>query len=225
MAPGVNARMVTCGVDPDRFRPAPDAASNGRLLAIGRLVEQKGYPILFDALSRLPAAQRPGVDIVGGGPMEDELKQLATRTGIAGPVRFLGRMPNTWIAEQGPRYQGFLAPYVVCADNDRDTSPVAVKEALAMGLPVVASRLMGMKESVTSACGRHVEPGDPAGLADAVAWLAGLTAAQRQALGAAARQHALANFTLAAQAAGMTAAIRDAQTAKVLAVRALRCAA
>jgi glycosyltransferase involved in cell wall biosynthesis len=94
-----------------------------------------------------------------------------------------------------------------------------------MGLPVVASRLMGMKESVTSACGRHVEPGDPAGLADAVAWLAGLTAAQRQALGAAARQHALANFTLAAQAAGMTAAIRDAQTAKGLAVRALRCAA
>jgi glycosyltransferase involved in cell wall biosynthesis len=71
-----------------------------------------------------------------------------------------------------------------------------------------------MKEYVNPACGRHVEPGDAAELADAIAWLAGLTAAQRQAVGAAARQHALANFTLAAQAAINTAAIREVQAAR-----------
>jgi glycosyltransferase involved in cell wall biosynthesis len=145
--------------------------------------------------------------------LEEELKELAITTGVGGSVRFLGRMPSAWIAQEGPRYQGFLAPYVVCKDNDKDTSPVAVKEALAMGLPVVASRLMGMKESVNTSCGRHVEPGDAAELADAIAWLAGLTPPQRQALGAAGRRHVLANFTLAAQAAGNTAAIRDAQAA------------
>ncbi len=220
MAPGVNARMVTCGIDPDRFVPAPEAASNGRLLAIGRLVEQKGYPVLFDALSRLPADRRPVVDVVGGGPLEEELKQLAIRAGVGDSVTFLGRMPSAWIAQEGPRYQGFVAPYVVCRDNDKDTGPVAVKEALAMGLPVVASRLMGLKESVNASCGRHVEPGDAADLADAIGWLAGLTTAQRQALGAAGRQHALASFTLAAQAAGNTAAIREAQAA-----RTQRCAA
>nr|WP_294527611.1 glycosyltransferase [uncultured Rhodopila sp.] len=220
MAPAVNVRVVSCGTDPERFVPAPDAGSNGRLLAVGRLVEQKGYPVLFDALARLPADRRPVVDVVGGGPMEQELKQLAMSTGVGSSVQFLGRMPNNWIAQQGPRYQGFLAPYVVCKDNDKDTSPVAVKEALAMGLPVVASWLMGLKESVNASCGRHVEPGDAGDLADAIAWLAGLTAAQRQVLGAAGRQHALANLTLAAQAAGNTAAIREAQAAK-----ARRCAA
>jgi glycosyltransferase involved in cell wall biosynthesis len=220
MAPAVNVRMVTCGIDPDRFVPASDAGSNGRLLAIGRLVEQKGYPVLFDALARLPADSRPAVDVVGGGPLEEELKQLAVRAGVGDSVHFLGRMPSAWIAREGPHYQGFLAPYVVCKDNDKDTSPVAVKEALAMGLPVVASRLMGLKESVNASCGRHVEPGDAADLADAIAWLAGLTAPQRQALGAAGRRHAVANFTLAAQAAGNTAAIREAQ-----ATRTQRCAA
>jgi colanic acid/amylovoran biosynthesis glycosyltransferase len=216
MAPGANARTVTCGVDPDRFLPATEAGSNGRLLAIGRLVEQKGYPVLFDALSRLPADRRPAVDIVGGGPLEEGLKQLAINSGVGDSVRFLGCMPSAWIAREGPRYQGFLAPYVVCKNNDKDTSPVAVKEALAMGLPVVASRLMGLKESVNTSCGRHVEPGDAAELADAIAWLAGLTAEQRQALGAAGRQHVLANFTLAAQAAGNTAAIREVQAARSL---------
>ena len=214
MAPGVNAIVATCGVDPERFVPAPEADGNGRLLAIGRLVEQKGYPVLFEALARLPAERRPVVDVVGGGPLEEELKQLAIDTGVGGSVQFLGRMPNVWIAREGPRYQGFVAPYVVCHDNDKDTGPVAVKEALAMGLPIVASRLMGMKEYVNPACGRHVEPGDAAELADAIAWLAGLTAAQRQAVGAAARQHALANFTLAAQAAINTAAIREVQAAR-----------
>ena len=216
MAPLVNVRVATCGVDPGRFVPSTDAASNGRLLAIGRLVEQKGYPVLFEALARLPADRRPAVDIVGGGPMEEELKQLAIDTGLGGSVHFLGRMPSAWIAREGPRYQGFVAPYVVCRDNDKDTGPVAVKEALAMGLPIVASRLMGMKEYVNPSCGRHVEPGDAGDLADAIAWLTGLTGAQRQALGAAGRQHALANVTLAAQAAINTAAIREVQAARAL---------
>ena len=219
-APGVNARMVACGIDPDRFVPLPGVPSNGRMLAIGRLVEQKGYPVLFDALSRLPADRRPIVDIVGGGPLEDELKQSVIDAGLGAHVRFLGRRPSAWIAEEGPRYQGFLAPYVICGDNDRDTGPVAAKEALAMGLPVVASRLMGLKEIVNAACGRHVEPGDAAGLAEAIAWLAGLNAEQRQAMGGAGRQHMIADFTLTGQAAAITAAIRDVQ-----ARRTPRCAA
>ncbi len=219
-APGVNARVVPCGIDPDRFAPIPGTPGNGRMLAIGRLVEQKGYPILFDALSRLPAERRPVVDIVGGGPMEDELKQRAVDAGLGNHVRFLGRRPSDWIAQEGPHYQGFLAPYVICHDNDRDTGPVAAKEALAMGLPVVASRLMGLKEIVNASCGRHVEPGDAAELAEAIAWLAGLDAEQRQAMGSAGRRHVVANFSLAGQAAAITAAIRDVQAA-----RTPRCAA
>ena len=211
LAPSVNAVVATCGIDPERFVPIPGGPSNGRLLAIGRLVEQKGYPVLIDALARITPAQRPVVDVVGSGPMEEVLKAMAEAAGVGGHINFLGRKPSTWIASEGPRYQGFLAPYVVCRDNDKDTGPVAVKEALAMGLPVVASRLMGMKEYVHPSNGRHVEPGDAVGLAEAIQWLAGLTGPQRRALGTAGRLHALVNFTLAAQAMRMTASIHAVQ--------------
>jgi len=216
LAPDVNTIVSSCGIDPDRFVPSPCATSNGRLLAIGRLVEQKGYSTLIEALARIPAAQRPVVDVVGGGPLEEELKAMAERLGVAANICFLGRKPSTWIAIEGPRYQGFLAPYVICADNDRDTGPVAVKEALAMGLPIVASRLMGLKESVQVSNGRHVEPGNVDDLADAILWLTGLSSADRQALGHAGRLHALVNYTLAAQAASITAAIHGVQQARVL---------
>jgi glycosyltransferase involved in cell wall biosynthesis len=214
MAATVNAKVVYCGIDPDRFAPSAGTPGNGRVLAIGRLSEEKGYAVLFDALTRIPAAKRPVVDIVGAGPLDADLKRLAIELGLRDNIHFLGGRPSSWIAAEGPSYQGFVAPYLA------DTNSVAVKEALAMGLPVVASRLMGMKESVNLSCGRHVDPGDAAGLAEALAWLAALGPAERQALGAAGRLHALANYTLAAQAAGMTAAIREIQSR-----RPARCAA
>ncbi len=225
MAPGVNALTATCGIDPTRFVPAHDDASNGRLLAIGRLVPQKGYPTLIEALARLPPGRRPVVDVVGIGPLDDDLRDLAARAGVADSIRFLGRRESTWIAAEGPRYQGFVAPYVICDNNDRDSSPVAVKEALAMGLPVVASALMGMKESVSPSCGRHVTPGDVADLAAALDWLAGLDAAQRRALGQAGRRHVIANFTLDRQAALMTAAIRAVRAGRADRTEAAACAA
>lgn len=219
LCPTTNVRVVGCGVDPDRFRPHP-GPSNGRLLAIGRLVEQKGYPLLFEALAMIPHERRPAVDIIGAGPLEAELIALADHQGLGDKVRFMGRQPSTMIAAEGPRYQGFVAPYVVCNDGDRDTSPVALKEALAMGLPSVASRLMGMKETLNASCGRHVTPGDAAELSAAIEWLTGLDPDQRRVLGEAGRAHALASFTLDANARQLTAAIRALQDQ-----RALPCAA
>lgn len=208
MVPSVRTVVLPCGVDPDRFVPALEQPSNGRLLAIGRLVPQKGYNVLLDALAQMAPTQRPVIDVVGGGPLEAELAREAQARGLAGSITFLGRRPSAWIAAEGPRYQGFIAPYVVCDDNDRDTSPVAVKEAMAMGLPVVASHLMGMKENVDSTCGRHITPGNTQELAAALGWLTQLSPAQRRTLGEAGRTRALTHFTLDTQAAGITAAIR-----------------
>lgn len=75
-----------------------------------------------------------------------------------------------------------------------------------MGLPVVASALMGMKETVAPG-GRQAPPGDAAALGEALAWLAGLGERERRALGAAGRAHVEAGFTLRGQAAGLAAAI------------------
>lgn len=212
LAPGANVRVLPCGIDPARFAPR-EGPRNAKLLAIGRLAEQKGYPVLLAALAALPPAQRPVVDVVGTGPLGEELQAEARRLDVQDSVNFLGARPSAWIAAEGPRYLGLVAPFVVCANGDRDTGPIVAKEALAMGLPVVASALMGLKETVTPDCGRLVPPGDAPALAAALLWLTGLDPAERNRLGAAGRAQVRSHFTLAGQAAGFTAAIAAVQEA------------
>jgi glycosyltransferase involved in cell wall biosynthesis len=211
LAPTAKVRLVSCGVDPTRFRPVAGLARNGRLLAVGRLVEQKGYDVLLSALASLPAAERPKIDAVGGGELADSLSRDAAALGVADSIRFLGARSGGWIAAEGPAYLGFVAPYCITANGDRDTGPLVVREAMAMGLPVVASALMGMKETVTAQCGRHVPPRDVAALAAALKWLAALPENERLKMGAAGRRRVEAHYTIAGQAAGLAAAIRAVQ--------------
>lgn len=199
MAPDARVVVVPCGIDPTRFRPR-SGPSNGRLLAIGRLAPQKGYELLLDALAALPPLARPCIDAVGEGALRPALEAKIEALGLWPWMRLLGARPSDWIAEQGPRYQGFVAPYVICADGDRDTGPIVLKEAMAMGLPVLASALMGMKETVADIGGRLIPPGDRAALADGLGWIAGLTAAERAAIGARGRAHIEAGFSLSSQA-------------------------
>lgn len=206
LAPTARVEVLFCGVDPSRFRPMP-GPDNGRLLAIGRLAEQKGYPDLLAALAALPEASRPRVDVVGEGPLRGTIEAVIATYALGPWVRLLGARPSSWIASEGPRYRGFVAPYVITASGDKDTGPVVVKEAMAMGLPVLASALMGLKEMVTPGTGRLVPQGDIPSLAQGLAWLGALDAQSRARLGAHARARCEAMFTLTAQATAMTRAI------------------
>ncbi len=208
-APEANIRTMSCGIDPSRFTPAAGTAHNGKLLAIGRMVEQKGYEVLIEAVASLPVADRAVIDVVGGGERAAALGQLAIERGVSDWVRFLGPQPQSWIAANGPDYLGFVAPYVICRNGDRDTGPLVLKEAMCMGLPIVASDVMGMKETVDSVNGRSVPQGNVAALADALAWINGLTESERRALGLAGRERALQHHTLRGQAESLSAAIRS----------------
>jgi colanic acid/amylovoran biosynthesis glycosyltransferase len=194
LCPDAHLQLVPCGVNLDVFRPS-EGGSNGRLLFVGRLVEKKGINDLLQALAVIPASQRPPVDIVGAGPRRDALELLARHLGLDESVRFLGARPAEWIARHGPHYQAFVSPFRIAADGDRDTGPLVVKEAMAMGLPVVATRLMGLKDIVTGDAGFLVSAGEPAALARAVSSAARLTAPQRAAMGAHGRRRILAHFS------------------------------
>jgi glycosyltransferase involved in cell wall biosynthesis len=211
-APSARVAVVRCGVDPTRFsRPAGPLVRNGRLLAIGRLCEQKGYEILLAALAILPAERRPVIDIVGSGPLAGPLARMANDLGVAQCVDFLGIRTSDWIAEHGPAYLGFVAPYRICANGDRDTSPTVLKEAMAMELPIVASSVMGMKEIVCPAAGRQIPPANAEALAEALDWLQQMPEAERRMRGAAGRAHIETEFSLRAEAEGLSAVIRSLQ--------------
>ncbi|MCZ8187659.1 MAG: glycosyltransferase family 4 protein [Beijerinckiaceae bacterium] len=204
--PACNLRIVPCGIDPERYAYRPKAHSNGRLLFVGRLVPQKGLEDLFAALGRMPAAQRPGLDLVGDGPLRPMLEAEAGRLD-GGPeaIRFLGAQTASWYAGNGPDYLALVAPFKTAPDGARDTGPLVVKEAMAMGLPVISTAYMGVKEMILPDMGTLVAPGDVDALAEAITRIGALPEAARLGQLEAARRHVVRAFSLDQCAARLSA--------------------
>ena len=161
------------GVDTSRFRPVPErAGGDGTLhvLAVGRLVAKKGDPDLLHALQILiEHGHKVSCRIVGDGPQRGDLIGLADQLGLSDTVLFVGARTHQQVADEYRRADVFVQASVVLADGDRDGIPNALLEAMASGLPVVASAVSGIPEVVDDGCsGLLVPPGDPAALARAL---------------------------------------------------------
>jgi D-inositol-3-phosphate glycosyltransferase len=185
--------VVPCGVDLELFRPegpvAPRPSERHRLLVVSRLVERKGIGNVITAMAELPEAEL----VVAGGPPAAELAcdpevrrltALAERLGVAGRVRLLGRVGR---AELPALYRS--ADLVVCVPWYEPFGIVPL-EAMACGVPVVASAVGGLVDTVVDGVtGVHVPPRRPGLVAEAVA---GLLAdpERRAALGAAGARRA-----------------------------------
>jgi colanic acid/amylovoran biosynthesis glycosyltransferase len=189
VAPAADVHEIVMGVDGDRFKratPYPDGSSP-HVVAVGRLVEKKGFRDLVEAAGELPDVR---FSIVGAGPLEAELRALAA--GRSGSVEFLGARSPDEVRELLESADLLAMPCVVAADGDRDSMPVVVKEALAMEVPVVATDEVGLPELVRPEWGRLVPPSQPHELAAAIAELLALPHEQRAAMGRAGRAHVLA---------------------------------
>ncbi len=184
------------GVDTGRFRPA-DRRGDGvhTVLAVGRLVPKKGYPVLLAALRQLAdRGHEVTCRIVGDGPERPALEEQVRALELDGRVTLLGSRTHQQIADEYRRADAFVQASVVLADGDRDGVPNALLEAMASGLPVVASAVSGIPEAVEDGrSGLLVAPGDPRALADAIARVLetpGLAAS----LGGGARTRVVAQF-------------------------------
>jgi colanic acid/amylovoran biosynthesis glycosyltransferase len=183
VAPGAEIHEIVMGVDGERFRRRTaygSGAEQPHVLAVGRLIEKKGFRYLAEAAEQLPEVR---FSIVGAGPLEDELRGRG--------VSLLGPRPPEEVRELLERADLLAMPCVVAADGDRDSMPVVVKEALAMEVPVVVSDEVGLPELVRPEWGRLVPPGDARALAGAIAELLALPEAERAAMGRAGRAHVL----------------------------------
>lgn len=177
--------VVRCGVDPERYAYAPRApAAEGRVraLCVASLEEYKGHRILLQALARGGAGvERIDLDLVGAGSRLAELEMLAAELGLDGRVAFLGTQDEAQVAALLAAADLFVLPSVVASDGQMEGIPVALMEALACGVPTVATRLSGIPELVRGdETGLLAEPGDPASLATALAHTIGDPAATRR---------------------------------------------
>ena len=165
--PEEKVEVVYNAVDVERFRVSPPpglreelGGGEGRPLVLtpARLNEQKGHPVLFEAIAQVPDAL---FVLAGDGPEREPLEALAERLGIADRVRFLGRR------EDVP--QLMAACDVFALPSLYEGSSLAVLEAMAAGIPVVSSAIGGTDELIEdSRSGLLVAPGDSAGLAAAL---------------------------------------------------------
>jgi len=182
-------------LDPGRLRGelGIDAASP-IVGQVGRLVRDKGQDVLIRAFADVLAA-RPAAHLVlaGTGTQEQPLRALASGTGIAERVHFLGFRNDV------PDLTAAL-DVAVLASVDCDASPASVKEAMYLRKPVVVTDIGGLREMVDDAVtGRVVPPGDSGALAGAILGLLGDPAGSA-AMGARAREIVRTRYSLAALA-------------------------
>lgn len=139
------------GVDVETYVPSPSARPlrdrKPIVLFAGRLIEKKGLAYLIDAMA-LVRTSIPDAELVvaGTGPLRETLARRAEDAGVR--VEFLGRIPpeavGGWMAEASL----YCMPSVRAANGDAEGLPTAVVEAMACGLPVVATRHAGIPEAV-----------------------------------------------------------------------------
>lgn len=152
-----------------------------RLLAVGRMVEKKGFIHLVRACGIL--AQR-GVPFectfAGDGPERPGLKSESKRSGLESRIRFAGFVDSAEVARLLAEADVLVAPSVIARDGDRDGVPNVILEAMAAGVAVVACDAGALQEAVThEETGLLVPPGDPDVLAQAIARLHGNPALRR----------------------------------------------
>jgi glycosyltransferase involved in cell wall biosynthesis len=150
-----STRTIHYGVDVDSFAPrAPDEGLRQRLgavdgsplliVAVGRLVEKKGFRYLIDAAGRLDGAH---VAIVGDGPLRQDLESQARDSQAS--VSLVGGLDHVGVSAALAAADVVAVPSVVDGSGNVDGLPNTLLEALAAGRPVVASAIAGIPEVVT----------------------------------------------------------------------------
>lgn len=191
-----NLHVVHCGIEPWRF-PAPAPLPDGpkRLVAIGRLAEQKGFPLLVQAMA-LAAPHVPDLHLtlIGEGPFRPLLETSIARSGLNGQITLTGWLDEAAVRDHLARSHALILP------SFAEGLPMVVMEAFAAARPVIASAIMGVPELVSRETGWLVPAGDSTALADAIRAFAVTPNDRLAVMGALARDTVLAHHDITREA-------------------------
>jgi glycosyltransferase involved in cell wall biosynthesis len=199
--------VVRCGVDPRVYTPPPtrsDSATGARLLFVSRLLHGKGLTLLLESVFQLRReGLEVGLTIVGDGPARAECERSARSLGIVDHVHFVGAVGQDDIRDFYERADVF------CLPSFAEGIPVVAMEAMAMELPVVTTRIMGIPELVEHGeTGLLVSPGRVGQLTDALRRLV-CSPDERRRMGSAGRRKVMRDFDVSVSAERMRAVLQS----------------
>lgn len=187
--------IVHCGVAPDWYGRG-DQAPGQNLVFVGRLAAVKGVAVLLRTMARLKDQfPKAHLTLIGDGGERAALEALTRELGLENTVTFAGPKTQPEVAEALKGSDIFVLP------SFAEGVPVVLMEAMASGLPVIATRIAGISELVEEGVSGHlVPPGSEEALAGAITSLLE-DAERRAAMGEAGRAQVVEHFDIAKEAA------------------------
>jgi colanic acid/amylovoran biosynthesis glycosyltransferase len=163
-------RRIYNGLELERFPYEEPRVRVPEIVAVGRLVEKKGFADLIEACSLLrDRGVKVQCRIIGLGEQEPELRAAVERLGLENRVELPGPRPQGELIEVVGSAAVFAAPCVVGGDGNRDGLPTVLLEAMALGTPCVSTDVTGIPEVLRDGeTGLMVPQREPAALADAI---------------------------------------------------------
>jgi glycosyltransferase involved in cell wall biosynthesis len=165
-----HVQRIYNGLDLDEYPYRPPDDRPPVILAVGRLVEKKGFADLLEACSLLSGRGRAfRCRIIGTGLLQSELQAQIDRLGLREQVELVGPLPQGEVIREIHGAAALAVPCVIAKDGDRDGLPNIIQEALALGTPVVSTDVTGIPEVVRDGeTGLQVPQRDPPALAAAL---------------------------------------------------------
>jgi colanic acid/amylovoran biosynthesis glycosyltransferase len=167
--------VVHVGIEPEKYEANSRLARSGtddvpRILCVAAHRPYKGLPVLIEACRILKAdGVRFRCDVLGDGPMRDELTRLSAEASVDDVFHLLGPRPEHVVAEMMRESTLFVLPSIVASDGQMEGIPVALMEAMASARAVVSTAISGIPELVEhDVSGLLVKPGDAPALAAAM---------------------------------------------------------
>jgi colanic acid/amylovoran biosynthesis glycosyltransferase len=149
--PPEKIKVLYGGIDLSNYHyQAPKQGNSKNILSVGRLVEKKGHHILIEAF-RIIKDKYPDatLTIIGKGELHDKLVSLAEKLELGDSFRLLNHLPKEQVREHMAGADLFCAASLTSKEGDVEGIPNTLKEAMAVGTPVISTRHAGIPELVT----------------------------------------------------------------------------
>ncbi len=163
--------IIRCGIDTSLFKPTINKKNVCPIvLGVGRLIKLKGFSYLLDACQIL---KKKGIVfkcfLIGDGEERSNLIIKSNSLGIDDIITFLGAQPQNRVHTLLMKANIFVLPCIINDQGGRDGIPVAIMEAMSMGLPVVSTQIVGIPELIENGKdGMLVQQKNPPELASAI---------------------------------------------------------